>query len=40
MVSEKLGSGAGGYLIGGGLLMGGGLPNLVLPEISGGQGVI
>ena len=40
MVREKLGSGAGGYLIGGGLLIGRGLPNLVLPEIFVGPGVI
>ena len=40
MVREKLGSGAGGYLIGGGLLIGGCLPNSLLPEISVGQGVI
>ena len=40
MVREKLGSGAGGYLIGGGLLIEGGLPNLILPEIFVGQGGI
>ena len=40
MVRETLGSGAGGYLIGGGLLIGGGFPNSLLPEISVGQGVI
>ena len=40
MVPEKLGSGRGGYLIGGGWLMGGGIPNSLLPEYFGGQGVI